>query len=119
MGLLPDEEGADGRWALPAVVGDHFGPAGALIPLAPCRLPGFFENRTIPPHTPLKELFPPPQRKLRRMPPVHLQVKLAVPAVAREPRLRRRQKPCALDRRKDRKSTRLNSSHVKTSYAVF
>src|SRR5690606_40445052 len=67
-----------------------------------------------------------PERELRRLgqPPAHEVADLAVGELEREhavvlPALPHPGERGADGRRRDRKSTRLNSSHVKISYAVF
>src|SRR5690606_41919393 len=77
-----------------------------------------------PSHDALAQDPPRPRRRLRPRPPgpgARPPARRARPRRAGRAggRERERRRAGGLERRRDRKSTRLNSSHVKTSYAVF
>ena len=91
--LLPDEEGPDGgRRLRPARVG-HLRPAGAGVALPARRGPRPREDVRVVAEAPLEQRQAAPEREVHRVPPVHLEVELAVPAVEGEPRLLRGIRP--------------------------
>jgi len=57
------------------------------------------QDRVVVAEAPLEQRQAAPQRELRRVPPVHLEVELALPAVERQPRLLRRIAPGNTGRR--------------------
>ena len=98
MRLLPDEERADARRRLRAAGARHLRPPGAGVALAPGGPARTGKDALVVPEAALEQREAPPEREVRRVPPVHLQVELALPAVEREPGLLRRIAPGTLDR---------------------
>ena len=96
--LLPHEERADARRRLRAARARHLRPAGPGVALAPRGLPRTREDVRVVPEAPLQEREAPPEGEVRGVPPVHLEVELAFPAVEGEPGLLRRVAAGALDR---------------------
>src|SRR5262245_28775778 len=89
MRLLPDQEGAHRRGALlPFVVG-HLLPSHSLIALSLGNVLRFIKYFCIPLQAPLEQGGPAPEGKMHRMPPMHLEVGLAIPAVVGESSLLR------------------------------
>ena len=95
--LLPDDQGSDGRGAVASVGGGHFRPARALVTLFAGAAPGGRKNRAVPFQAPLHQRRASPFGEMRGVPEVHLQVELAVPAIAGKPGFLRRQRAGALD----------------------
>ena len=97
--LLPDEERADARRRLRAARVGHLRPAGARVALARGGGARPRQDPVVVAEAPLQQRQPAPQREVRGVPPVHLEVELAVPAVEGEPGLLRRVAAGALDGR--------------------
>ena len=98
MRLLPDQQRADRRGRVAALRPHHLGPARTLVALAPRLRKRHGQDLPIPEHAFPEQRGPSPQREMRGVPPVHLEVELAVPTVAGEPGLLRRPRAGALDR---------------------
>src|SRR5262245_65840755 len=90
MRWLPDQQRTNGRWAVRAFGANHLGPSRSGVALRPGQVTRRGQNSFIPSQALLQQRRPVPQRELRRMPPVHLKMKLAVPTVDRQPGLLRR-----------------------------
>ena len=97
MGLLPDKKDTDAARTLSAAGRGHLGPANALVALHFSRGPGRGEDGFVPRQAPFEQFQPVPQGKVNAMPPVHLQVKFAMPTVADQPRFLGRQRAGTLD----------------------
>src|SRR3954452_25170633 len=98
MRLLPDEKAADPRRTAAPIGPNHLRPPRAAIALSRCVSPSFRQDLSIPWQAALEQFGAAPQREVRGVPPVHLEVRLAVPAVERLARLLRRHRAGALDR---------------------
>src|SRR5690606_1217063 len=94
-----DQKLADRTGAANALGVGHLRPADAGVALPLGDPPGGGQDLLVPAETPLQEVGPPPQREVRRVPPVHLEVVLAEPTVAYEPRLLRRHRAGRVQRR--------------------
>src|ERR1041384_634057 len=81
MWLLPDEQRTDRRRTVAPFRSNHLGPTRTAVTLRPGKFYGTWKNCRIPVKTSLKQRQSIPQSKVRRMPPVHFQVKLSIPAV--------------------------------------
>ena len=99
MRLLPDQKRPDWRRRFLPRRPRHLRPPRPRITLPPGRRLRLRQNLPVISQAPLQQRYPPPQRKMRLMPPVHFQVKLPLPRIVRQPRLRRRKFPRTLDRR--------------------
>src|ERR1700690_372905 len=99
MGLLPDQQLADARRAAPAVGRGHLGPPRATVSLVSRLLAGRRENGGVPAQAALQQVRAIPEREVGGVPPVHFEVELAVPTVAREAGFLGRRGAGALDRR--------------------
>ena len=99
MRLLPDQEGTDPRRAVAPVGIDHLRPARAAIALPRGVRARHREDAAIPRQAALEHRGAVPEREVRGVPPVHLEMRLAEPAVERLARLLRRRRAGALDRR--------------------
>src|ERR1043165_760122 len=99
MRLLPDQKRADGRRTVASLWSDHLGPTRAHVALLSGQFTRARQNRLIPAETSFEQRQTIPQSEVRSMPPMHLQMKLAVPTVDSQPCLLRRFRPGALNGR--------------------
>ena len=90
MRLLPDEKRPDGRRRFRAAGTGHFRPARAGVALFLRRAFGARQNFLVPAEAFFQQRQPVPQREMRLVPPVHFQMKFALPSVVRQPGFRRR-----------------------------
>src|SRR6185369_13471506 len=81
MRLLPDEQRTDRRRTVASFRSNHLGPTRTAITLRPGEFDCTRKNRFIPVKTSLKQRQAVPKSKVRRMPPVHFEVKFSVPTV--------------------------------------
>ncbi len=87
MGLLPHQERPDRARTLPPVGAGLLGPAGSGAALRAGGLAGERLDGGVPGQAAFQQLRASPQREVRRVPPVHLQVEAAAPAVGDQPGL--------------------------------
>ena len=87
MGLLPDEERADLVGAVAAVGPDLLGPARPVVALLARRCLRHWQDPAVPVETPLEQLRPAPRGEVGGVPPVHLEMELALPRVGHQPGL--------------------------------
>src|SRR5688572_5968531 len=99
MRLLPDQEYTDAGWAVAPFRTDHLRPARAAIALPRGIRARHGKDAAVPGQTSLEHRGAVPERKVRGVPPVHLEMGLAEPAVEGLPRLLRRDRAGTLDRR--------------------
>ena len=90
MRLLPDEKRPDGRRRFRAAGTGHFRPARAGVALLLRRGFGARQNFLVIAEAFFQQRQPVPQREVRLVPPVHFQMKFALPGVVRQPGFRRR-----------------------------
>src|SRR6185369_6600995 len=81
MWLLPDEQRSNRRRTVAPFWSNHLGPTSTAISLRAGQLGRARKYRFIPAQASLKQRQTVPQGKVSRVPPVHFQMKLAVPTV--------------------------------------
>ena len=96
--LVPDNERISAG-AFPPVESHHLGPPRARQSPLPRQVPRCRQSGPVPRQVLFQQLRPPPQRKVRRVPPDHLRVMLAEPGVGRQPAFLRRRFSDKLDPR--------------------
>src|ERR1051325_1993007 len=98
MRLLPDEEWANRRRRIVAVRIRHLRPARAGVTLSFRQRLGFRQNSVVVREAAFEHWQAVPQREMRRVPPVHLQMEFSLPRIVSEPGFLRRIDAGALDR---------------------
>src|SRR2546421_11565424 len=98
MRLLPNQQWPNRRGTIATFGSDHLWPAGAAIALRFCAFPRGRKNRGVPGETFFQQRHTIPNGEMRGVPPVHFQVKLAIPTVAGESALLRRHRAGTLNR---------------------
>src|SRR5215510_504205 len=99
MRLLPNQQRANGRGTVSPFRSNHLGPAGAPVSLSAGTFSRAVKYLSVPVKTSFQQRQSIPKREMRCVPPMHLQMKLAVPAIDRETGLLRRRRARALNGR--------------------
>src|SRR2546421_10491711 len=84
MRLLPNQQWPNRRRTVATFGSDHLGPTRAAIPLRLRAVTGTGKDRLIPTETLFQQRQTLPKSKVCGVPPVHLQMELAIPTVASE-----------------------------------
>src|SRR2546423_1024444 len=84
MRLLPDQQWPNRRRTIATFGSDHLGPARARIALSSGAVAGTRKDQVVPTETLFQQRQTIPKSKVCGMPPMHLQMKLAIPTVAGE-----------------------------------
>src|SRR5438067_9986551 len=84
MRLLPNQQGPNWRRTVATFGSNHLRPARAAISLRLRAITGAGKDRLIPTKTLFQQRQTIPKSKVRGVPPMHLQMKLAVPTIASE-----------------------------------
>src|SRR4051794_15550139 len=99
MRLLPHDERRDRARALSTFGPHHLGPPGAPRAERTGPLTGARQVLVIPAHAAFQQLGVAPDREMRGMPEVHLEMELTVPAVREQPLFLRREAAGGVDGR--------------------
>src|SRR5438874_3696025 len=90
MRLLPNQQGPDWRRTVAAFRSHHLRPARATIALRVGEFARTRKHRSVPTETPFEQWQAVPQSEVGRVPPMHFEMKLAIPTVDRQSGFRRR-----------------------------